>query len=384
MQSLTFSELLRLSSPETAPCVSIYLSTHRKGMEINEHQDQLAFKQAIKEAESALRSSGLDDSRIAKMLKPANVLLSDKKFWHHMLDSLVLFVSPDEFNFYLLPYSFDPLVDVSSEFYLLPLITQIEAEDHYLLLKLSKKEVKLYDITRTESNEVDTLGLLPQNLRAVAGSDVEEESLQFHSTNPRTGTSQFHGHGAGKDDEGTELIEYFREIDRGLNKLLPDQSAKLLIATVNGQFGEYKAVSKYRSLFPESIPGNPDGVAINTLAGKGWKIIDEERKKEIHEQVNRYREMSTKENTNSRFSEVIPACINGRVDTLFVAEGARQFGIYNPELNRVELHDSRAADDIELINHAAIDVIRQKGTVISLNRDTMPEPESPVNAVYRY
>ena len=353
-------------------------------MEINERQDQLAFKQAIRETEKLLATATEDKSLVTRMLEPAEKLLDDMDFWFHLLDTLVVFISPEEFNYYLIPHKHNRMIEVSSEFYLLPLIGTLGIDDHYLLLKLSKKAVRLYNVSQSGVNEIDTMGLIPENFREIAGSDVEQKTLQFHSANPVTGASAYHGHGAGKDDERAELIEFFRAIDRGINSLIPDQHAPLLIACVDGHFGEYAAINKYDSLFARPIAGNPDDVVTAALAARGWTLLEERAASLVSAKTNAYRELNIRELTSSMPTEIIPACYNGKVETMFVSEGARMFGRYDAKLNSVELHEEKSGGDTDLLNRAAIEVMRHRGQVLVMAQPDLPEPLSPVNAIYRY
>jgi hypothetical protein len=79
---------------------------------------------------------------------------------------------------------------------------------------------------------------------------------------------------------------------------------------------------------------------------------------------------------------VVVAAADGRVDTLFVREGAHVRGSFDAETHSVQLGDGRE-DATDLLDRAATDVFLRGGTVYRLAPARMPVPTEAA-AILRY
>lgn len=101
-------------------CISMYLPTHQAGAEIQ--HDRIRLKKQTRQAENLLFLANVPAAEVEDLLEPIGALVDDEAFWLHPGDGLALFRSPDLFNPYRLPCSFQELVVVSNHFYLKPLL----------------------------------------------------------------------------------------------------------------------------------------------------------------------------------------------------------------------------------------------------------------------
>jgi hypothetical protein len=104
MDILTRAELEQLMLKEQPLCVSIYLPTHRTGIETQ--QDPIRLKNLLREAEQLLSAQGVGTHAVQKMLEPASRLLQDSDFWQHQSDGLAIFLSCNGARHYRLPLKF--------------------------------------------------------------------------------------------------------------------------------------------------------------------------------------------------------------------------------------------------------------------------------------
>jgi hypothetical protein len=93
--------------------------------------------------------------------------------------------------------------------------------------------------------------------------------------------------------------------------------------------------------------------------------------------------MAGRERASNRVNEIVPAAYDGRVDTLFVATGMQQGGIFDPETRSMKVHPEAEPGDEDLLDYAAIHAFLNKGTVYPLPPDRMPD-ESPLAALFRF
>jgi hypothetical protein len=81
--------------------------------------------------------------------------------------------------------------------------------------------------------------------------------------------------------------------------------------------------------------------------------------------------------------KIVPTASDGRVDTLFVAAGVQQWGVFNPVTNVVELHDPKESDDKYLLDLALVKTYLKGGIVYAVEPEKVPGGTSAA-AILRY
>jgi hypothetical protein len=71
-----------------------------------------------------------------------------------------------------------------------------------------------------------------------------------------------------------------------------------------------------------------------------------------------------------------------RVDTLFIADGAQLWGRVDGEYE-IELHESRAPSDDDLLERAAVETLFHGGKAFVLPKERFPT-QGPMAAIFRY
>lgn len=115
-----FEALLR---DHQAPCVSIYLPTHRE--EAGGKQDLLRAKRLLRRAETRLKSGGLDEERAKQLLRPLRRQFSRSAFPFEP-GGLATFCSADYCGTFLVPLDFPERLEVGERFYVKPLLPLTE------------------------------------------------------------------------------------------------------------------------------------------------------------------------------------------------------------------------------------------------------------------
>ncbi len=82
-------------------CVSIYMPTHRTG--VDAQQDPIRLKNLLGEAEKRLSDQGGGTRDIQSLLEPVNKLLQASDFWQHQSDGLAIFLSSNGMRRYRTP-----------------------------------------------------------------------------------------------------------------------------------------------------------------------------------------------------------------------------------------------------------------------------------------
>lgn len=383
MTMVSTDELRALVEKPKGVCVSMYMPTHRSGRETR--QDPIRLKNLVRQAEKQLIEQGLRSTDAQDLVSPMAVLLEDTHFWRHQGDGLALFSCPGVFRCYRLPLSFDELVVVTGRFHLKPLLTLFTGDKRFYILALSQNKVRLLEATHYSVNEVE-LTNVPQSLSEALRYDDKERQLQFHTPTPvgRGGQAAiYHGQGVGADDTKTDLLRYFRRIDRGLTQLLAGERSPLILAAVDYLHPIYAQANTYPHLISGGVAGNPDGMSDNELRDHAWPAIRPHLISERQEASARYKELAGTEHASNKLAKVVAAAYHGRVAQLFVAVGVQRWGSFDPERGRVHSHRKERPGDEDLLDYAAIHTLVSGGSVYAVPPEEMPD-DSPLAAIFRY
>lgn len=378
-------ELLKLARVHHIDCISIYLPTSRAGEEVDQKHAQLRLKNVLKELEERidLRSASSD---LKHSLEDLGQLKEDDLFFRHQSDGLAIFIQGAELKTFTLPVRFEQQLHVSDHFYLIPLLPFFNDNGIFYLLALSLHQVSLYQCTRHSIAEVILEEATPQRLEEVVGADVEDKSLQFRTSGtPGGGKAEvmYHGQGSGKDDRDKETEKFLRAVDQAVTHLLGNDDAPLMLACVDHYLPIYRELTSYRHLFPEHIPGNPDETEPLLLQEAGWSLVEPHFTRKREEKRGKTRNLSATGKVSYDLEEIVPAALEGRIDTLFLQKGRDRYGLFDRE-KRVIREAPGQKREVSLFNMAATHTLLNGGDVFLEKAGQMPYRESEINALFRY
>ena len=387
MDVVTREEIKALVERRNGPCVSIYQPTHRAGPDTRTYaqQDPVRFRNLLREAEQRLLSGGASARGVEEVLQPARRLLDDSRFWQYQGDGLAVFLAPGTLRTFRVPLRFDDLVVVAPGFHVKPLLTLLTGDGLFYVLALSQNQVRLLAGTRDYMGEVELPGA-PRSLADALRDDDPERQLQLHTGTPATGDrrpAMFHGHGTGIDDAKSNLLRYFRQVDRAVNALIKNASVPLVVAAVDYLIPIYREASTHASLLEQGVTGNPEGRRPDELHARAWPLVEPHFLRARQAATDRYREFEGTGRTSNEVREVLLAAWDGRVDVLFVAIGVRVWGSFDPDTRTIEVADEAPGQNEDLLNLAAIHALLNRGTVYAVPPPEMPVP-TPAAAILRY
>ena len=388
MDNLNRVELEQLMRKEQQWCVSIYIPTHRTGVETQ--QDPIRLKNLLGEAEKRLSDEGVGMRDIQSMLEPVYKLLQDSNFWQHQSDGLAIFLSPNSFSRFRLPLGFEEFVAVTDRFHIKPLLPLFTGDGQFYILALSQTEVRLLNGTRHSVSEVD-IGQVGGSLAEALPSDNHQVRLQLHSSGSTgrvsgDGSATFHGQGGGSNEsDKNELLRYFRLVSDGLKEFLQENRGPLVLAGVEYLLPIYKETNAYPNLMDRVITGNPDLLSADELHKSAWDIVSPRFQAAYEAAVAHYLQLAgqTSERAADTLEKIVPAASDGRIETLFIATGAQHWGAFNPDTNEVEHHSQMEAGDESLLDLAAVHTYLKGGVVYVVEPDKVPGGTSTA-AVLRY
>ncbi len=373
MELLRHEQLRALIESTDGLCVSIFLPTYRGGAETR--QGPIRLKNQMKAAEEHLAGEGLRANEIRTFLEPMQKLCDNAGFWQMQSDGLAIFRSPQKFFHYRIPMHVDELLVVTDRFHVKPLLRLFTEDGRYYLLSLSKKEIRFFQCTRYGARAVELPENTPRSIHDVLETTgVEKHRLQISAAEKRrqVKANLIYGHGGGEQDEKQELVDFFRMVDKGVHEILRDERAPLVLAGVEYLFPLYREANTYRNLIERGVAGNPDGRRPQDLQSNAWAVVEPYFRKVREDAARRYEEAGGTPLVAKDVREVVPAAVQGRVDSLFVAVGRQIWGSWDGERQEVTLHEEKQKGDRDLLNFAAIQTLLQSGAVYAVAPGEVP------------
>jgi len=365
-------------------CISIYIPTHRYGMDVNEDLDLTAFKASLQRVKKALKTNGLPLEDIKRIMKPAKELLKDNLFWKNQLEGLAVFMGDGVFKAFNLPYTVEQFELVSHEFYLAPLIPLYTDNTDFYLLALSKNGISLFNASRYDITEIDVRGMIPANLHEVVWMDEHQKESQTRTGGTVGSAGLYFTNDHADQLRKDEVRRYVLAIDEGLQQILAGDNKPLVIAAVDYVFGYFKKHSSYQNIVETAVPGNPDRTSIEELHDQAWLLMSQYFNNKTFDAEKVYEDLSATAKSSSDINEIVPAAIYSKVDKLFLQNGSHIWGHYDLKNNRVVMHRKYEQGDDDLLNKAAINTILNGGDVYLVDKYGMPYNSYNVAAVFRY
>ena len=388
MSLIARDELKVLAEVRHNQCVSIYMPTHRAGHDVQ--QDPIRLKNLLGQVEAQLQTMGLQPPGIAGLLAPVTNLLADLLFWQHQRDGLAIFLSPDTIHAFRLPYRFQALALVAERFHLKPLLPLLDVAGQFYVLTLSQEEIRLFEGTTYSLSEIE-LRNVPAGLTEFLKDGDRERHLQFHTSTRNPGgrggnrPAVFHGHGVIESNARDDILRYFRRVDAGLQNVLREETAPLVLAAVDPLPSIYHAANTYPHLLAEGVASHPEALSVEALHAQAWAILEPyflTVQREARDLYNHYAGTGDARASDD-IAKIVVTAYYERIANLFVASGIQQWGTFDPQSQAVTLHNERQSGDQDLLDLAAVHTFLNRGEVYVVSPEAMPSGE-PVAAIFRY
>ncbi|WP_116124864.1 hypothetical protein [Lewinella sp. IMCC34183] len=383
---ITLENFNALAAATNEYSVSIYTPTYRVG---NEKEDHIRFKNALKKAADKLgKRYGLSEKEAETFLKPAHELADNSEFWQQQSDGLAVFVGPDRFEYYTCPLDFNPLVYVSEEYYLRPLVALVGDQHRFHFLALSKGAVRLYTATEYSISSVDLKGLVPENMEAALMQDGADNHLSRAggAEGGRGSNNQvFFGRGGDPSNDVEDVKAYLDRVDAGISDYLCDDKAPLVLGGVEELIPIYQEANTYAHLYTENFAhGNleEDGPAL--IHEKAWTAIADHFDRQYDRDRKLYGDNVAAGEAGNDLQEIVPAAVNGRIAALWLDRKAYVYGEYTPDNNGITVLHDEDKNATELLNLAAVRAFQAGARVYNVDREMLPNDGSDANAIYRY
>jgi hypothetical protein len=377
MNSLNKEAIKQLAAANEYPCVSIYLPLEQ---EADKHdKNRIRLKNQLAAAAEQLSEQGLAGDEVADLLQPAADMIAHGRFTLNLElnEGLAIFLAPETTEIYTLPVSFAEQALVANHFYLTPLLPLLQENGRFYILALSQNEIRFLQATAHSIEAVMLDDDIPASLDdALKWEDPETQSQWHTGASPQAGRRRqaiFHGHGVTNEETQKERIqEYFRQVAAGIDDLLKEKKAPLVLAGVDYLLPIYQKVSGYPHLAEGTVSGNPEQLSRQILREKAWAVVAPQFDEARQEALARFADQAGSEMGTDVVEEVIAAAHYGQVDTLFMAENGRYWGSFDETQAAVQSGSRDDGESQELLERTAVNTLLHGGTVYTMPRADMP------------
>lgn len=397
METLTRRDLDALLAAEGPHCVSLYMPTHRTGREIRE--DGTRFANLIRRTEDELRAKGVKGLKLQSILDSLGEMRQDGVFWQNQSDGLAIFFNGFEEGrkVFRLPLAFKEQVVIAQRPHVRPLLPLLQGDGRFYILAVSQNTVRLFEGSRFSVHQIED-ERLPKNLREALNIDEYKQSLQVSTMRGNStgvhgqptsgrGNAHFHGHGAGDEKKGDELLPYFRRIDQALGEMFGVEEAPLVFAGIEYYFPMFKEACQYNHLVEEPITGAIEIATPQELHARAWPLVEGRFQRLRDAELERLRTPQDPRPHSTDLAEILSGARVGRVETLFLAEDREEYGHVAFDEETAELREEiRGTDEgrgEDLLNVAAVETLRTGGKVFAVPADHLPG-ESSAAARFRW
>jgi len=383
LRQFNTDHLTALLGDQPAPCISLYLPTHRHHPE--NQQDPIRYRNLLPKMEALLKEQG-SASEVESQLEQFRALAHDKEFWNHRTEGLAILCSLEKFQIFDLQRPVQELLVVAASFHVKPLLRTLQSADRYQILCLNRHEAKLYEGNRDALDQVD-LKDFPTSITEALGSELTEK----HSTVASYGTgsgggdqAMHHGHGGRKDEVDNDMDRFFRAIDRGvLEHHSRPSGLPLILAALTEYHTPFRDVSHNPFLMPNGLMMNPEGLSMEELGKKTWEIVLPVYLERLAKLVDNYEIARSRQLGSDDLSDVVQATMAGRVSVLLIEADRKVPGQINSTSGQMDLDESSHSAIEDILDDLAEATLRMKGEVIIVPAERMPTTTG-VAATFRY
>lgn len=385
MDLLTRTDLERLSSSsDDGNHVVLFVPTHRFGGGIE--ADRIRWKNALNAVRPVLADAGMDEQAVQQLLAPGWAVYDDPTAWQQMSDGLVMFLRPGWTQTFRVPVTLPELATVGDRFAVSPLLPLLSGDQHFLLLAVSQRHVRLLEGTRHTVDEV-VLPEVPASLRDVIEPPEPRSDTMARPISPagRGGPAVFYGHGAADEHWKKDEVERFlRQVGDGLDTYLAGQDLPLVLMGLDYLVSLYRGITGYPHLMDEAVRTNPDPLSITELHDAAWPVVARQLAVDKQRLVARFDELHGTGRASTDPVNVADAAEHGRIGTLLISAASpadNQPTTGSPHVVQLGTDDEPTA--WELLDRITTNTLTRSGAIHTFS-DTAVPGGGDVAAIFRY
>ncbi|MGL4552981.1 MAG: hypothetical protein ACRC33_17540 [Gemmataceae bacterium] len=339
-----------------APCISIYLPTHRNHPE--NAQDPIQFKNLVTQIELSL-NKGHAVREVRALLDPLHGLQEDAAFWNHTLDGLAVLSSATRFDVFPFPRTVKMLAVVAGSFHVKPLLRYLQSADRFQVLAVAEDKVALYEGNRYVLDPIP-LPKISGAIRTPAPSDPRGEVV------------------VGEGMEG-----YFRVVDRAITEdISKPAGVPLVLAAMSENQTPFRAVAKNPHLLADGIAIDPFALDAEGLRARAWAVVEAHYLARLAKLSRDFGTAQSRQQGTSDLSDAAKAAVASRIGTLLIDADQVQPGKID-ETGAIHSADLASPTVDDKLDDLAELVLKTGGEVVVVPGDRMPT-KTGLAAIYRF
>ncbi len=365
----------------SGPCLSVYapISTARS----DQGQYALRWKECLRSL----------DRDIEKFDGDAEELRHSISDWADIYDpreahgsAVAVFRSHDVSRRIWLHRPLEAQAVLGPRFYIRPILNELTRDRVFYVLALSQKNVRLLRCTEHSAEPVDLPSSIYTNFEEYMNpAKPDHVSDNRSSAGPGSGGSKgvMFGTTTEREDKDKYLAHFFGQIDRGLNEVLRDSKAPVILAGVDYELAIYRGVSAYPKLADEGIQGAANSLKGGELHARAIQVVEKCYEHKIDKTLHSYEEFVGAGRATHSVKEAVTAAHDGRVLTLLVSDSMQLTGRFEEATHRVKARPNGLAEEEDLLNAAAVECLLHAGNVLVAPNTRMPNG-APLAAILRF
>lgn len=321
-------------------------------------QNPALIEKAIHKAKALLSHSAWPKDQVVNVQSRLDLLI-DRIDYMRLQEGLAIFISPNIFKIYLLPFTVKEKVIVGKTFEIRDLVYFGQFLKPYHLLAISKNRVRL-------------LKGSGRDLQEIINHDFPKKySEEYEYARPSISSPSSPGLKAFERDksvmEDTRMKAFFRQADDTLRKYIrPDMP--LFIAGVAEELVDFEHISYHIKNITGRIPGNYDVDAVHPLAETAWNMIREDVASSNNELIRRIEENIGNQLAVDGITNVWRSAKEGKGLILVLEKDYLERAYLKPG-NDTQLYLTPPVDKYEIIPDAAddlIEIVKEKGGDVAI------------------
>ncbi|WP_413944480.1 hypothetical protein [Bdellovibrio sp. HCB-162] len=372
IEKLTHDDLLRLTSVQDGPCISIYIP----GMP--EKTLQLEYEALVRRATYLLSFDPREELRenlLQTLYKfnPAEPLSSREQ-------GLAIFVNKHWNGYFIANHEMPSKVVVAETFHLKPLLEDLQGDHTYHALVLSAEEALLLNCDGGTGTEVHTF-LFHQ------GQHSNSIHWKHHDESETAQIPHLKSHLRGRGSQDTQFKKksgaklFLRWIEAKISKEQGYKTLPLFVFTNETFFTAYKEVSTHPAPVLCKIDPSKGMPRMEALIHQANLHIQNNMTKHKNLSTMEMEELARQKKVIDDLIKISRAALNGKVKTLFLRNNSEIWGHLHRRSSQITFHEKQIdSKDDDILDDIACEVIRHGGEVIVLTDKDMPT-QSPAAAI---
>ncbi len=384
MDRISFDDLRSLVKAGTGPRVSIYV-TQEGGPAAAEGNSQ-QLRHALFQAETKLKDDGFDATLTNSLLQPAlDLVRSGQLSQATGSKGLAVLLAPGVFQHWPLPFACAAAVDVGPDFHVTPLVRLLNWPLDVRVVAFSSTNVRFFLCTRDAIHKLELPAGTPASLDQFEGGPDVGRAVRFQTTAGAAGaTNMIHGQASFKDEAETRLQAYVRTVAQQIGESVKHEKLPLVLVAAKELHPIFTDAFGTEGLLEPGIIASPAHLSEAEIHEQVVRLVDTLGSGELKVARDRYQSATERHQACSVHEEIVPAAVEGRVDTLIVADGERVWGLWDEASQRALVASGTSqARAVDLLDLAVRETLGHGGRVCVVPRSDIPEQAQAV-AVFRW